>query len=57
MEKRVLSWGGEGSSSATEGTVGPSLAAVWVVQWMGMDWVLAKAMSFCVVVTLRDTHE
>jgi hypothetical protein len=36
MEKRVLSWGGEGSRSARAGMVGPSLATVWVVVWTGM---------------------
>lgn len=37
MEKRVLSWGGEGRSAAREGTVSPSLAEVWVVVWTGIE--------------------
>lgn len=34
------------------GTVGPSLAAVWVVAWTGMERLLAKVRSFWVVRTL-----
>jgi hypothetical protein len=47
MLKRVLSTGGEGRRLAREGIVGPSLAEVWVVAWMGMVRFLAKVRSFC----------
>jgi hypothetical protein len=52
MENLVLSCAGEGSSAAMEGTVGPSLATVWVVAWTGIEKALAKVRSFCVVRTL-----
>jgi hypothetical protein len=52
MENLVLSSGGEGRREASAGTVGPSLAAVWVVAWMGMLTALANLRSLEVVVTL-----
>lgn len=53
MEKRVLSWGAEGRRSATAGTVGPSLAEVWVVVMTGMEKTREKWRSFWVVRTLE----
>jgi hypothetical protein len=53
MENLVLSWGGEGRREAIAGTVGPSLAEVWVVVWMGMERDWAYVRSLTVVVTLR----
>lgn len=52
MENLVLSCGGEGRREASAGTVGPSLAAVWVVAWTGMLTALAKVSSLVVVATL-----
>lgn len=49
MENLVLSWAGEGSRAAMDGTVGPSFATVWVVAWTGMEKALAKVRSFWVV--------
>lgn len=54
MEKRVLSCGGDGSSSARTETVGPSLAEVWVVAMTGIESGLAKWRSFWVVRTLGE---
>lgn len=42
----------DGRREASAGTVGPSLAAVWVVAWMGMLTALANLRSLVVVVTL-----
>lgn len=52
MEKRVLSWGGDGRREARDETVGPSLDEVWVVVMVGIERRLANVMSFCVVRTL-----
>ena len=56
MEKSVLSWCGRGA--LRDWTVGPSLAAVWVVVMMGTEKASAKVRSFWVVVTLEgDEYE
>jgi hypothetical protein len=53
MENLVLSKGVEERREASAGTVGPSLATVWVVAWIGILTASANLRSLVVVVTLE----